>query len=216
MADQWGLVDEDGDGIIVDQVRGEGYVGYMMVVLDPSRVIMGCVPENFGVRSYTVAQMAEKFGAVAAINAGGFLDEGGTGRGETPDSMVVYEGKVYYAESGVRLGFVGLDKNHIMHVGNLYPGAVRERGIQYGVAFGPVLVANGEMTAQAKQGSGVTPPHRHRSALRRRDPYAGHRRPSAGQSGREFHGFGGDYDRIWRCQCLQSGRRILLADVLQR
>jgi exopolysaccharide biosynthesis protein len=71
--------------------------------------------------------------------------------------MVVYKGKVYYAESGVRLGFVGLDKNHIMHVGNLYPGAVRERGIQYGVAFGPVLVANGEMTAQAKQGSGVNP-----------------------------------------------------------
>jgi exopolysaccharide biosynthesis protein len=59
--DQWGLVDEDGDGIIVDQVRGEGYVGYMMVVLDPSRVIMGCVPESFGVRSYTVEQMAQKY-----------------------------------------------------------------------------------------------------------------------------------------------------------
>ena len=155
--DQWGLVDEDGDGIIIDQVRGEGYVGYMMVVLDPSRVIMGCVPESFGVRSYTVEQMAQKFNAVAAINAGGFLDEGGTGRGETPDSMVVYKGKVYYAESGVRLGFVGLDKNHIMHVGNLYPGAIRERGIQYGVAFGPVLVANGEMTAQSKQSSGINP-----------------------------------------------------------
>ena len=155
--DQWGLVDEDGDGIILNQVRGEGYNGYMMVILDPSRVIMGCVPESFGVRSYTVEQMAKKFGAVAAINAGGFLDEGGTGRGETPDSMVVYEGKIYYAENGVRLGFVGLDQNHIMHVGNLYPGAVRERGIRYGVAFGPVLVANGEMTAQAKQGSGVNP-----------------------------------------------------------
>lgn len=155
--DQWGLVDEDGDGIIVDRVRGEGYGGYMMVVLDPSRVIMGCNPESFGVRSYTVAQMAQRFNAVAAINAGGFLDEGGTGKGETPDSMLVYKGKIYYAESGVRLGFVGLDKNHIMHVGNLYPGAIWDREIQYGVAFGPVLVANGEITAQAQRGSGVNP-----------------------------------------------------------
>ena len=33
--DEWGLVDEDGDGIIVEQINGAGYSGYMMVVLDP-------------------------------------------------------------------------------------------------------------------------------------------------------------------------------------
>lgn len=32
-ADAWGLVDEDGDGIILQEVKGEGYCGYMMVVL---------------------------------------------------------------------------------------------------------------------------------------------------------------------------------------
>ena len=157
VADGWGLLDEDGDGIIIDPVRGEGYSGYMMVVLDPSRVIMGCYPENFGVRGYTVAQMAQQFGAVAAINASGFVDINGEGRGETPDAMVVYEGKVYYSESGLQGGFVGFDNNHIMHVGTLYPNAIRERNIQYGVAFGPVLVANGEMTPQAKWTSGINP-----------------------------------------------------------
>ena len=70
--DQWGLVDEDGDGIIVEQIRGEGYSGYMMVVLDPSRVIMGSVPSSYGTQGYTVAQMVEKFDAVAGVNAGGF------------------------------------------------------------------------------------------------------------------------------------------------
>ena len=156
-ADEWGLVDEDSDGIIIDRVSGEGYSGYMMVVLDPSRVIMGCNPENFGIRGTTVAQMAQQFGAVAAINAGGFVDINGNGRGETPDAMVVYEGTVYYPESGLQGGFVGLDKNHILHVGNLHPGAIRERNIQYGVAFGPVLVANGEMTPQSKWSSGINP-----------------------------------------------------------
>ena len=156
-ADQWGLVDEDGDGIIIEKVSGEGYNGFMMVVLDPSRVIVGSRPELFGARGSTVAEMAEYFGAVAAINAGGFEDLNGEGAGETPNSMVVYDGQMYYAEKGVQNGFVGLDSEHILHVGNLYPDAIRERDIRYGVSFGPVLVANGEITQQARDGSGINP-----------------------------------------------------------
>ena len=153
--DEWGLVDEDGDGIIIDEVRGEGYSGYMMVVLDPSRVILGCRPEMFGVEGLRVAQMAKHFGAVAAINASGFLDEGGNGQGETPDAMVVYEGQIYYESSGVQGGFVGFDSNHIMHVGRLSASTIKDRDIQYGVAFGPVLVANGELIQQSS--SGINP-----------------------------------------------------------
>lgn len=155
VADQWGLVDGDGDGIIIDKVSGEGYSGYMMVVLDPSRVVLGCRPDKFGVEGLRVAQMAKHFGAVAAINASGFLDEGGNGQGETPDAMVVYEGQIYYESSGVQGGFVGFDSNHIMHVGRLKASAIKERDIQYGVAFGPVLVANGELIQQSS--SGINP-----------------------------------------------------------
>ena len=157
VADEWGLVDEDGDGIIIDKVTGEGYNGFMMVILDPSRVIMGSRPELFGGRGSTVAEMAEHFGAVAAINAGGFEDLNGEGSGETPNSLVVFEGQIYYGEKGVQNGFVGLDSNHILHVGTLYPDAIRDRDIQYGVSFGPVLISNGEITQQAKDGSGVNP-----------------------------------------------------------
>ena len=143
VADQWGLVDEDGDGIIVETVKGEGYTGLMMVILDPSRVIMGAVPESFGSQSYTVSNMAERFGAVAAINAGGFVDPDGEGDGSTPDAMVVYEGKIYYQHKGIRSGFVGLDSQHILHVGQFTVEDIKEREIQYGVGFGPLLVVNG-------------------------------------------------------------------------
>ena len=156
-ADEWGLTDEDGDGIIIEPIRGEGYNGYMMIVLDPSRVIMGSRPDYYGGCGFTVAEMAEHFGAVAAINAGGFEDLNGNGNGSTPDSMVVYEGDIYYAESGVQSGFVGIDSNYILHVGKLYPDDIRERDIQYGVSFGPALVVNGEITQQAREGSGVNP-----------------------------------------------------------
>ena len=155
--DAWGMVDEDGDGIIVEEVRGEGYNGYMMVVLDPSRVIMGSVPEDFGRKGRTVADMVDHFNAVAGTNAGGFYDPGGTGNGSIPDTMVVYEGKVYYEGSGIRNGFAGFDSNHILHVGKFSAAQVRERDIQYGVCFGPVLVVNGQPVDQSALGSGVNP-----------------------------------------------------------
>ena len=155
VADEWGLVDEDGDGIIVEPVKGEGYSGYMMVVLDPSRVIMGSVPTSFGGRGYTVEQMVEQFDGVAGINAGGFEDPEGHGNGSIPNTMVVYEGKVYYEGKGVQDGFVGIDSDYILHVGKLTSTEVQEKNIQYGVCFGPVLVANGEACDVGS--SGVNP-----------------------------------------------------------
>ena len=157
VADQWGLVDEDGDGIIVDEVRGEGYAGYMMVVLDPSRVILGSDPSSYGTKGYTVAQMVQKFDAVAGTNAGGFYDPNGQGNGSIPDTLVVYEGKIYYESYGVRRGFAGFDSNHILHVGQFTADQIRERDIQYGVCFGPVLIVNGQGVDSASLGSGVNP-----------------------------------------------------------
>ncbi len=155
--DAWGLVDEDGDGIILEEVKGEGYSGYMMVVLDPSRVIMGSVPQNYGARGYSVEKMVEHFGAIAGINAGGFYDPEGGGNGSIPDNMVVYEGKIYYAEKGNRFGFCGFDDQHIMHVGNLTTADIKNKNIQYGVSFGPVLIANGEECVPSSLGGGVNP-----------------------------------------------------------
>lgn len=156
-ADPWGLVDEDGDGIILERVTGEGFAGHLMIVLDPSRVIMGSVPEQYGGRGYTVGGMAERFGAVAAINAGGFYDPDGTGNGSTPQGVAVFEGKVYTFGSYERQkdGFAGFDDKNILHVGSFTLQQIRERNIQYGVSFGPMLIVNGEM--QDNLVSGVNP-----------------------------------------------------------
>lgn len=153
-ADAWGLIDEDGDGIILEKVHGEGYSGYMMVILDPSRVIMGSKTESFGHRGYTVAQMAEQFGAVAGINAGGFYDPNGQGNGSIPDTMVVFDGEVYYPQFGCADGFVGIDNQNILHVGKFTAEEARQKGIQYGVGFGPVLISNGQDVSYV---SGVNP-----------------------------------------------------------
>lgn len=157
VADKWGLVDEDGDGIIIEEVKGPGYSGKMMIVLDPSRVIMGSVPASYGYRGYTVAEMVEHFDAVAGINAGGFYDPNGSGNGSIPDTMVVFDGQVYYAQNGVSAGFVGFDENYIMHVGKPSVDDIAEKNIQYGVCFGPVLVSNGQVHNPDQLASGVNP-----------------------------------------------------------
>ena len=156
-ADAWGFVDEDGDGIIIDNVKGEGYSGYMMIVLDPSRVIRGSKPESYGVRGYTVEEMVKEFDAVAGINAGGFYDPNGQGNGSIPDSLVVVNGEVYYAANGERNGFVGFDSNYIMHVGMPTLSEIQEKSIMTGACFGPVLVANGEPADPSTLASGVNP-----------------------------------------------------------
>ena len=157
VADEWGFVDEDGDGIILNEVKGEGFSGFMMIVLDPSRVIMGSVPSSYNARGYTVEQMVRQFDAVAGINAGGFYDPNGEGNGSIPDSMTVFEGEVYYAHMGTRQGFVGLDSNHVLHVGKPTEAEVKAWDIQYGASFGPVLIANGEVALPEDNVGGLNP-----------------------------------------------------------
>ncbi len=157
VADAWGLVDEDGDGLILEKVVGEGYSGHMLVILDPSRVTMGSVPSSYGSRGYTVEQMVKHFDAVAGINGGGFHDPNGQGNGSIPNTMVVYDGKIYYPEFGTQDGFAGFDSNHILHVGNFTPQQIKERDIQYGVCFGPVLVVNGQKVDEDILDSGLNP-----------------------------------------------------------
>ncbi len=142
--DEWGLVDEDGDGIIVVPVKGAGYAGYMMVVLDPSRVVVASEPGMYYARGYTVEEFVGRFDAVAGTNAGGFLDPRGEGNGSTPDSTVVYKGKIYFPGNCLD-GIAAIDSDHILHVArSMTREELIENDIQYAVCYGPVLISNGE------------------------------------------------------------------------
>ena len=143
--DEWGLVDDDGDGIIIEPVKGAGYSGYLMVVLDPSRVIMCSVPAAYGGYGFTIEQMVRRFDAVAGINAGGFLDPNGEGNGSQPDSTVVVDGRIYCSDLGCSGGIAALDADHILHVANaMSDQELIENRIRYAVCYGPVLISNGE------------------------------------------------------------------------
>lgn len=143
VAIDYGLVDEDGDGIIIDQVIKKLCTGYMMIVQDPSRVFVG-KPDSFGGYGLTVEKMCEKYDAIAGINGGGFYDPGGAGLGGTPTGLTVSEG-VYYNEGSGTDCFIGFDEEGILHVGYMNAEDAHASNIRDGVTFtyGPILVANG-------------------------------------------------------------------------
>lgn len=161
--DGYGLVDDDGDGIIIEQVKKKGFQGYMMVVLDPSRVFVG-KPESFGGYGDYLATMCERYGAVAGINGGAYYDANGAGLGGTPQGLTIIDGVCYDDAGGGTCSFVGFDANHILHTGYMTYADAQEKGIVDGVTFEPVLIVNGQMEDTAVLNTGTNP----RSAIGQR------------------------------------------------
>lgn len=153
--DDWGHTDSDGDGLIYELVHGPTYTGYMLIVLDPSRVVLGCSPDSG--KGYTVQDYVEMNDAVAGINGGGFADENGQGDGSMPDTAYVHNGQIYFSSLGVGSGFIGIDENYILHVGLSSMADVEQKRIIEGTGFGPVLVVNGEMSDEDTLSSGLNP-----------------------------------------------------------
>lgn len=135
-------LDPDGDGIIVEEVHGPTYSGFMMIVLDPSRMALG-KPNSYGNMGWTLYEMYDNFGAVAAINGGGFEDINGEGKGGIPEGTVIYDGKIAWGEGGGSQSMVGFDKDYRLLVGSMTPEECVQMNMQFGCHFGPSLIING-------------------------------------------------------------------------
>ena len=159
--DAYGLVDEDGDGIVVVDIKNKSYAGYMIVIYDPNRVFVG-KPDYYGGVGLTIEDMCKKYEALGGINGGGFVDDGGSGLGGQPTGLTIVDG-VYFNEQAPRDIFIGLDTDGILHIGYMDAADARAANIRDGVTFpvGPILVSNGNPLSTA---SSVNP----RSAIGQR------------------------------------------------
>lgn len=147
--------DEDGDGIIFENVKGAGFAGYLITVLDPTRVFVG-MPDSYGGVGLTLEEMVNKYDALGGINAGGFKDEGGTGLGGQPEGLTIVDG-VCYGEGKGDSTFAGFDDKGVMHVGFYTSWSAEVNNIKNGVSFGPLLIVNGEPVSPASLPSGINP-----------------------------------------------------------
>ena len=157
--------DPDGDGITVYDVHGPTYRGKMMVVFDPSRVIVGTI-DHYGINSpgLTLPDMVEKYDAVGGINGGKYDDEAGIGTGGMPQGVVFSEGVRRMGDPGSTYEVYGFNKDNILVVGRMSAGYAESIGIRDAVSFGPALIVNGKSAKMAGSGSGLNP----RSAIGQR------------------------------------------------
>jgi len=107
------------DGMLFETVSGSTYKAYVLLVKDPTRVFVGTSSSDYknATAGINIFAAAEKYNAVAGINAGEFADAGGVGTGYAPIGLT-YSGGECVWNDGAKRTFIGFDReNHLF--GNL-------------------------------------------------------------------------------------------------
>lgn len=132
------------DGMQYISIRKPKFKAYMLLVKDASRVKVGVSSENFSSagEGKRIFDIAKKYDAIAAINAGEFLDTGGMGNGARPMGLTFSGGKAVWSD-GLTRTFIGFDNNNTLICKNSMTKAEAEAlGIRDAVSFqnGNVLI----------------------------------------------------------------------------
>ncbi|WP_235918861.1 phosphodiester glycosidase family protein [Heliomicrobium undosum] len=146
------------DRIEVEDIQGYRFTGKVMIVHDPLRIKVA-VSSKLGEAGETVPEMAQREGAVAAVNGGGFIDPNGQGNGAYPDGVTVSRGQfISVIDEDQKENIIGITKKGQMIVGRYSARELRSMDIGEVVTFGPPLVVNGKPTITSGDGGwGVAP-----------------------------------------------------------
>ena len=154
--DAYGLIDDDHDGIICENINYKGAVGYMIVVLDPTRVFLGCAndPQDHYGYGMMLDDMVAKYGARGGINAGTFVNDNGAGAGWPPSGITISLGEI--CEPNANGSVCGISSEGIFYVGDYdLDLCVNEFHLENACSFGPILIVNGQKTSGEMLSSGL-------------------------------------------------------------
>ena len=158
------LVSTDGitssDNIEVIDIKGSSFKGKLMIIDDPSRLFVGTVESFHQGDGEVVASIAQRYGAIAGINGGEFVD-GTTTYTAMPVGLVMVNGEVLNGEEGESYHVTGISNDNKLVIGNMTIATAKELGIRDCVSvsnlIGPFLIVNGEMQDVSGTGGGLNP-----------------------------------------------------------
>ncbi|MBE6923851.1 MAG: hypothetical protein E7466_01245 [Ruminococcaceae bacterium] len=152
------------DGIRIEEVHGNTYNAYVMIIRDPSKVYLATSSDKFSKNTpgTRITDQIETEGAIAAINAGAFFDNGTSDKsvGSVPEGLVISDGEVVWSTGKApEEGFVGFNEDNVLIVAaSMTAEKAKELKIRDGCCFGPVLVMNGQINeAEYNANSGYNP-----------------------------------------------------------
>ena len=143
------------DGIRIEEVHGDTYNAYVMIIRDPSQVYMATSSDSFSkdIPGTRINEQIETEGALAAINAGAFFDNGTSSPmvGSVPEGLVIAGGEVVWnSGSAPEEGFAGFNEDNVLVVAKtMTADKAKELKIRDGCCFGPVLIMNGTINEEA-------------------------------------------------------------------
>jgi exopolysaccharide biosynthesis protein len=156
---QPGEAAQNGEWLEVINMKGPSFKGKMMIIHDPSKVIVGTL-DAYGAAYHGLYlyEFIEKYNAIGGTNAGGFYDPNGVGNGGTPDGLVIRNGQIAWGSAtGWYINVIGFDANNVLHVGDMSGQQALDLGMTSAVSFspGPVLVKDG--VKRTGLGGGMNP-----------------------------------------------------------
>ncbi len=148
------------DKISIYDIDGGDFQGKLMIVHDPTRIKVG-YSSKIPRAGETTSEIARRNGAIAAINAGGFMDDGWTGTGGAPMGFIIHDGEVVYNQlnsESIKQDTVAFTDKGMLIVGKHSIAQLKKYGVREGVSFGPPLIVNGKPTiTQGDGGWGIAP-----------------------------------------------------------
>ena len=153
------------DGIRIEDYSGDTYDAHIMIIRNPAQLYMATSTDgkfSRNVPGTRITNEIESEGAIAAINAGAFFDNGTASAevGSTPEGLVIANGEIRW-NSGKppQEGFVGITNENILVVAkSMSSKEAMDLGVRDGCEFGPVLIINGEVNQEAyNANSGYNP-----------------------------------------------------------
>lgn len=142
---------------IID-IAGATYKGKMLLIKDPSRVVVES-PPAFGkdASGEKLDYMISKVKGVAGVNAGGFFDDKGAGNGGIAEGIVIKNSEVKNGIEGASSVVVGFDDKNVLRVGTMTIAKTKEMKLRDAVSFGPALIINGKPAQIWGSGGGLNP-----------------------------------------------------------
>lgn len=140
------------NGIERQNISTTKFDGIVLIINDPKRVKVGYA-KKIGVEGETTHDIAERYGAVAAINGGGFLDVLPDGKlggiGAVPDGIIMTGGELIYPKAvnsnTVINSIMAIDSEGHLIVGGPYSiSDLKNKNVKEAVCFTPYLIRDGK------------------------------------------------------------------------
>ena len=148
------LVYDPVEEILVVEIKALSYTGRLIIVEDPSRVIVRQVggKKEFG---KFVCDYMDEYDAIAGMNGNGFMDPEGHGRGGDIIGWSVSNGTAWGSGQKATYDSVGFTTDDALIVGRIKD--FETHAIRDLVQYGPTLIANGKQLLSGSSGWGLQP-----------------------------------------------------------